>query len=113
MKTTHDYAPGWGLALLAIGGSLLQFVIIGLLGILLLVIAFGLLLVVGVRLRSSDTPTRAVVSGLELFITGIIALARTVADVSGLGYLVTYETGRLDKPLPTATDYSNCRIMSA
>lgn len=81
-----NYLLGSGLACLVVGCGLGQFVIIGLLGILLAGVALGLLIAGGVVARSADAPRGRPTAGMTLIVVGVVALLWAAAEVSGLAY---------------------------
>jgi hypothetical protein len=78
---TANYLLGSGLACLVLGCGLGQFVIIGLLGILLAGVALGLLLAGGVVARSADVSRRRAAGGMAVIVAGVIALLWVAGEV--------------------------------
>jgi hypothetical protein len=95
----------WGLILLAFSAGLLQFVIIGLIGILVFVVAIGILLIGGVMARGAGVSSNRAISGSLFFVAGLILLAWAAAKSSWLGFLIVYEAGHPGQPVPSVNDW--------
>jgi hypothetical protein len=76
-----NYLLGAGLTCLVLGCGLGQFVVIGLLGILLAGVALGLLLAGGVVARSADASRPGAARGMVVIIAGVIALLWVSGEV--------------------------------
>lgn len=76
----------WGLGCLAVGAGLLQFVMIGLLGILFFLVALGLLFAAGILIRDVTIPRTRSFAGLALFTLAMVVLVLTAAQASMLAF---------------------------
>ena len=81
-----DYLLGFGLVAVALGFGLIQFVIIGLLGILLVGAALCLLLAGGALARSPGVSRRRAAGGMAVFVVAVVSLLWVGAELTDLAY---------------------------
>jgi hypothetical protein len=88
MNERGELFLGSGVLLLAVAGGLCQFVLIGLLGVLLFPVGWALLLIGGASAGNRDGAARHARGGGVLFFVGSLVLVYAAAHGSSLAYSV-------------------------
>lgn len=83
---TADYLLGCGLISVALGFGLIQFVIIGVLGVLLVGAALGLLFAGGALARSPGVSRWRAAGGMAVFVVAVLSLLWVGAELTDLAY---------------------------
>jgi hypothetical protein len=110
--SNSEYILGCGLCGLAMAAGLFNFVMIGLIGVLLFPIAIGLLITGGIMARNYEVPTRSAVPGLILFLAGSALLVFTTGFASQLAFQLTLLQSRGPVlPTPTMGDWTLLAVL--
>lgn len=100
LNTVAQFLLAFGLVSLVLGGGVLQFPIIGLLGIALLLAALIFLIAAGILIRGTAISTLSATTGLVLFLIVAMTLCVTVAQASMLAYVFAKHAMIPDLPEP-------------
>ncbi|MBI5758977.1 MAG: hypothetical protein HZA46_10715 [Planctomycetales bacterium] len=109
--SNSEYILGCGFCCLAMAAGLFNFVMIGLIGVLLFPIAIGLLITGGILARNSDVPMRSAVPGLILFLAGSALLVFTAGYASQLAFQVALQTTHPMQPVPEVGDWTLLAVL--
>jgi hypothetical protein len=104
--SNSEYILGCGFCCLAMAAGLFNFVLIGLIGVLLYPVAFGLLITGGILARNSDVRGGSAAMGLILFLAGSALLVFTAGYASQLAFQVAMQSLRPMLPVPTIGEWS-------
>ena len=110
--SNSEYILGCGLCGLAIAAGLFNFVMIGLIGVLVFPVAIGLLITGGIMARNRDVPTGSAITGLFLFLMGSVLLVVTAGYASQLAFQVALLQSRGPVwPAPTTGMWSILAVL--
>lgn len=110
--SNSEYILGCGLCGLTIAAGLFNFVMIGLIGVLLFPVAIGLLITGGVMARNKEVSTRSAVLGLILFLAGLAFLVFTAGYAGQLAFQVALLQMRGPVlPAPTMGDWTLLAVL--